>query len=63
MKALQELVATLADVVCCGDLWGHLQSWWRVVQGEIDVEARIIPTGAVVADDPPAPATVDVAPF
>jgi len=32
-KALQELLWTLADVVECGDLLGHLVCWWQVVRG------------------------------
>jgi hypothetical protein len=58
MDARQELYSTLGDAICCGDLVGHLRAWWRVVRGEIDVEARIVPAGAAVADTgvPTAPA-------
>jgi len=36
-RTLQELLWTLADVVECGDLGGHLACWWRVVTGTAEV--------------------------
>ena len=55
MNTLQELFDTLSDVICYGDLVGHLRAWWRVVRGEIDVEAQIVPAGTAVADISRAP--------
>jgi len=55
MNALQELLDTLNDVICYGDLVGHLRAWWRVVRGEVDMEAQIVPAGAAVADISPVP--------
>lgn len=36
--AVRELVGTLADVLECGDLRGHLAAWWDVVAGRVDVD-------------------------
>lgn len=55
MNALQELLDTLNDVIYCGDLVGHLRAWWRVVRGEVNMEAQIVPAGTAVADMPPMP--------
>ncbi len=63
MNALQELYSTLLDVIWYGDLAGHLRAWWRVVRGEIDVEAQVVLTGMAVADAPPAPVTAVAAPL
>lgn len=38
-EALRELAGTLADVVECGDLRGHLVAWWDVVTGRVDVDS------------------------
>jgi len=39
VEALRELAGTLADVLECGDLRGHLVAWWDVVTGQVDVDS------------------------
>jgi hypothetical protein len=41
VEALRELAGTLADVVVCGDLRGHLATWWDVVTGRVDVDGPV----------------------
>ena len=50
MNALKELCLTLWDAICCGDLSGHVRAWLRVVRGQVDVEARVVLTGAAVEE-------------
>jgi hypothetical protein len=41
-EAVKELALTLADVLECGDLRGHLAAWWGVVSGRVDMDAPAI---------------------
>jgi hypothetical protein len=50
MNALKELGFTLWDALCCGDIPGHLRAWRRVVRGQVDLEARVVLTGAAVEE-------------
>lgn len=50
MDALRELVFSLWDALCTGDLAGHLWAWRRVVRGEVDGETLVTLTGAAVED-------------
>jgi hypothetical protein len=38
---LRELCLSLRDWRECGNLWGHLVAWWRVVSGRCDPDAPI----------------------
>lgn len=50
MDALRELVLSLGDALCTGDLAGHLRAWRRVVRGEVDGETRVTLIGAAAED-------------
>jgi hypothetical protein len=39
MTPLNELIATLIDIVIHGDPLSHLAAWWDVVRGRIDPHA------------------------
>ncbi len=39
--ALTELWATLADVARCGDLAGHMVTWWDVIKGTTRADDRV----------------------
>ncbi|MBN1485312.1 MAG: hypothetical protein JXA37_11385 [Chloroflexia bacterium] len=41
--ALRELEASLADAAECGDLVGHLLSWWNVVTGKTQGGDLVVP--------------------
>ncbi len=38
---MRELVCSLWDALCNGDLAGHLRSWWRTVSGQIDLDDTV----------------------
>ena len=40
MNGLRELAAALFDVLCCGDLWGHLRAWYEVARGRVTAATR-----------------------
>jgi hypothetical protein len=38
--AVKELALTLADVLECGDMRGHIVAWWEVVTGKVTPDSR-----------------------
>lgn len=40
---LREILATMIDILRCGDLWGHLRALAEVLGGEITADTPVRP--------------------